>query len=746
MLSLRPLRIALLLVLISVASLATLSPSRVAHADTGITHIGRIGGIKDPNIDTAAGTAVDSTNNVFVADYNQHKIRKFNSNGVEVLTWGSNGTANSEFNFPSAVAVDGNNDVYVADTNNFRVQKFDNNGNFITQWGGLGNQPGQFTSPQDIAIDPNDNVYVVDTGASIQKFDSNGNYISQFGSEGTNNGEFLYASGCDIDASGNIYVVDSGNNRIQKFDSNGNYITKWGSSGSSAGEFGYPKGIGVDPDGNSYIADRQNNRIQKFDTNGNFITQWSFVGQSFESSLTAPYDVDVASSGKIYVADTGHRRIVKYESDGTYISIAAGYDESQAINTMQISVSQNGNIYIINYIDFIHTGLAGYDPSGQPILYTPEPSIMDANVVASPAGLHTLSFDGSEFSMRQRDFAGITNSHFSVPQPSQAVDVAVDSEENIYSFNNDTAQVTKYDSNGTIVNQFGSLGSGNSQFNPNLATYMTVDTNDNLYVADSRNFRIQKFDKDGNFLLSIPIANPGTIMNDMILGLAVSPEGWIYASDFSDHNNPGTHEYRITKYDSNGNFVSEYAPTQEYSGYYGLAAGPNGRLYHHNNTKMAIEILCDNDVSSNGCIDTQSTTTTSTNVTTTASVNTTTPIPTTPLPTIPTSTPSISIPKLPPTNTTPLAPQGSTTTSTTVAQTTSSQTTSPINGDTKGEAAVKKSPESQETKPDPWLILGRYSVTGSNAIDIIIIAILLLVIGYAIYKIEQKIRSNNAWN
>ena len=53
--------------------------------------------------------------------------------------WGSYGTGDGQFNYPVGVTVDSSDNVYVADFNNNRIQKFDSSGTFMTKWG----SPGQ---------------------------------------------------------------------------------------------------------------------------------------------------------------------------------------------------------------------------------------------------------------------------------------------------------------------------------------------------------------------------------------------------------------------------------------------------------------------------------------------------------------------------------------------------------------------------------------------------------------------------
>ena len=62
--------------------------------------------------------------------------------------WGSRDTGNGQFEFPMGIAMDSSDNIYVADSDNNRVEKFDRNGNYLTQWGSLGNGNGQlFTIP-----------------------------------------------------------------------------------------------------------------------------------------------------------------------------------------------------------------------------------------------------------------------------------------------------------------------------------------------------------------------------------------------------------------------------------------------------------------------------------------------------------------------------------------------------------------------------------------------------------------------
>jgi hypothetical protein len=136
---------------------------------------------------------------------------------------------------------------------------------FVLTWGSVGTGDGQFNLPRGIAVDVSGNVYVADRfNRRIQKFDGTGTFLTKWGSLGSGDGQFNNAYGVAVDGSGNVYVVDTGNHRIQKFDGTGTFLTKWGSLGSGDGQFNNPFGAAVDGSGNVYVADQLNHRIQKF--------------------------------------------------------------------------------------------------------------------------------------------------------------------------------------------------------------------------------------------------------------------------------------------------------------------------------------------------------------------------------------------------------------------------------------------------------------------------------------------------
>ncbi|HCQ04607.1 MAG TPA: hypothetical protein DIT99_29800 [Candidatus Latescibacteria bacterium] len=84
------------------------------------------------------GIATDAAGNVYVSDFTNNRIQKFDSSGIHLLSFGSQGIVDGTFQFPRDLTVDASGNIWVADTNNNRVQKFDCAGNHLLSLGSNG--------------------------------------------------------------------------------------------------------------------------------------------------------------------------------------------------------------------------------------------------------------------------------------------------------------------------------------------------------------------------------------------------------------------------------------------------------------------------------------------------------------------------------------------------------------------------------------------------------------------------------
>lgn len=273
------------------------------------------------------GMAVDAAGYLYVADYSNHRIQKFDASGTFISQWGTNGTGDGQFKFPIAVAADTAGHIYVADSGNYRIQKFDSQGHFLAKWGSYGSAAGTFSDIRAIALDKEgQNLYVVDNNSMlrVQVFSTDGAYLrywtinntatgiavsdigdvfspsgyafvaqtnsagifkytlsggqrKQFGNDNayppsTDPGKLTSTYQMAIDRFNHLYVLDShtmgGKYNVQKFDTDGNYIDRFGGYGTENGQFKASVGIALDPSGNVFVSDgtgtAEPHRIQVF--------------------------------------------------------------------------------------------------------------------------------------------------------------------------------------------------------------------------------------------------------------------------------------------------------------------------------------------------------------------------------------------------------------------------------------------------------------------------------------------------
>lgn len=169
------------------------------------------------NISRPSGLVV-AGNRLCVADSDCHCVFQFDLKGNLLSQFGSRGSGQGQFNYPTHIATDSVNNIYVTDSMNSRVQVFDNEGKFVSQIGSSGDKPGHFSRPKGVAVDSFGHIYVLDAlFDNIQIFDREGHFLMSLGEAGNGPGEFWLPNGIAINSSNEIFVADSYNHRVQVF-------------------------------------------------------------------------------------------------------------------------------------------------------------------------------------------------------------------------------------------------------------------------------------------------------------------------------------------------------------------------------------------------------------------------------------------------------------------------------------------------------------------------------------------------
>ena len=270
-------------------------------------------------------------------------------------------TATCKFKSPFGLCMDPSGNLYLADNDNHRIRKISTDGT-VTTFAGTGvagylDGPGstaKFNAPSDLCADADGNIYVSDfQNQYIRKITPDGTVSTIAGSgiagylDGASNvAKFNYPRGICIDANGNLFIGDSWNHRIRKIDVNGNVTTLAGGgdtigvqsqgnykdANDTLARFNVPCGMSIDADGNLYVADAYNHRIRKVTPEGVVTTVagtgdiGSAAGGFEDGSLdvarfNTPTEVFINAEGKIYVGDTYNNRIRLIE-DGAVTTVA----------------------------------------------------------------------------------------------------------------------------------------------------------------------------------------------------------------------------------------------------------------------------------------------------------------------------------------------------------------------------------------------------------------------------------------
>ena len=320
------------------------------------------------------GLAVDGAGNLFIADTQNHRIRKVDCSGV-ITTVAGNGTSGfsgdggpateASLAAPGGVAVDSAGNLFIADHDNHRIRKMDAagiistvagngraRGRARTQTQGLGGDGGPATaanldSPGGVTVDGAGNLFIAE-GQRVRKVDPSG-IIS---APAPLPADYRFARAVVVDGAGNLFLAEGGSRilagggRILKVDPSGTITTVAGYAFDLVGDGGpatsarlvNPQAVAVDGAGNVFISDvgargmqtGVAQRIRKVDASsiittvaGNGTTDFSGDGgPATLASLGGPRGVAVDGTGNLFIADGRYHRVRKVDAAGIISTVA----------------------------------------------------------------------------------------------------------------------------------------------------------------------------------------------------------------------------------------------------------------------------------------------------------------------------------------------------------------------------------------------------------------------------------------
>lgn len=288
-------------------------------------------------------------------------IRTLVGNGESGYTGDGGPSMQARLNEPKGVTIDCRGNVYVADSENHVVRKVDRATGVISTIAGMSGEDHIRSAVEGEApAQPMDEDPLADgageTGSAkfTQQADLSGTVrywtnqaaisTKRYGGDGRTavQAQLNFPTAVAVDRKGNIYIADTMNHRIRMVDSETGIISTVAGTGQArfSGDGGpahqaalsEPAALVVDDAGRLYIADQSNHRVRMVDLKtgvirtvaGTGIATYDGDGKlAVDSSLAGPSGLALAGN-RLYIADTFNSRVRCVELSSGFMTTVAG--------------------------------------------------------------------------------------------------------------------------------------------------------------------------------------------------------------------------------------------------------------------------------------------------------------------------------------------------------------------------------------------------------------------------------------
>lgn len=546
-------------------------------AGTGVAGFSGDGGSAlNAQLNLPYGLALDSAGNVYVADLGNQRVRRITPDGAISTVAGTGRKASSpdgaaptdtSLLSPRNVAIDAAGNLYIAEFEGHRIRKLTPNGKLSTVAGtgvagssGDGNRASAaqinypagmafdragvpsfsgdggpaasaaLTSVNDLAADLNGNLFIADA-VRLRRVDPLGiiltvagdGYVHSVGDGGpATSAQLFQPSALTLDFAGNVFIADSGTQRIRQVLHDGTMTTLAGTGTAARGAadgspaanvaLNTPMGVAMDSSGNVLVADTYNHRVLLV-TPAHAIRSVAGTGTGGASpegtpplvaQLRAPRAVCADRMGNLYIVDTSNHRVLRLSPGGTLQTAAGNGSKGIAgdggaarfaqLNTPSAcALDSAGNLFIA---DTANHAIRKVNPAG---------------TISTVAGIFDAGSTGDE--------APATAARLSSPRG-----VVVDDSGDIFigdTGNHRIRQVTPdgviHTIAGTGTPAFAGDGGPAAAASLNNPQGLFLDGAGDLYFADTGNNRIRRLVPDPVELAPVIQLSPITVVNAISL-------------------------------------------------------------------------------------------------------------------------------------------------------------------------------------------------------------------------------------
>jgi sugar lactone lactonase YvrE len=464
------------------------------------------------NLKGPISVALDASGNIYIAESEQHRIRKVDALSKVITTVAGTGAAGftgdgmiatkSKLFNPSGVTLDVLGNIYISDCGNDRIRRVDVVTNIMTTVAGMiggRNTDGinatlaELSCPSSLVFDASGNMFFLDINrCKVKRVDAMTQKITtvvgtgKIGNYGNGvaatTAQLNYPSGLSLDASGNMYISDTVNQLIRRVDAKTKIITTIAGTGvegfngdnirATKAQLHFPSGITVDAKGNIFIADRFNYIVRRIDpVTLNITTHAGTAG-------SRGYDDNVMATSAKMIGPTG------------------------------VTVDAGGNMLIADYdanrVRYIFD--RSFAPTEAPTLRpTKAPTTLKPSYGASiPNPLIITNLAGGGISNND-DVPAVTAN---LKGPSY---VALDASGNIYIADSEHHRIRKVDALSKVITTVAGTGAAGYSGDNKVATKsllsspsgVTLDVLGNIYISDCGNDRIRRVDVVTNIMTTV---------------------------------------------------------------------------------------------------------------------------------------------------------------------------------------------------------------------------------------------------
>lgn len=252
-------------------------PTATPDCCQGVTSIG---GLPHPT-----GMAVNAqTGLVYLTDGVGNSLNVYDANAAPVTSISS--WSGGAFNQPTDVGLDSLGNVYVADYSNARIVKFDGQLNFVASFG-----TGVLSYPRGLWVESNggtQSIYITGQSNLVCRYDGSGSSYSATATFGSG----LSAPTGLVKSSNLLYVADTQNGRVVAYDAGNGYA-----AAATYGGFSFPYNVKTDSNGNFYVEDAGSAQaLDHYLPDLGGVSQVCFLAGS-------PFGMAAAPDGKIFVSE-----------------------------------------------------------------------------------------------------------------------------------------------------------------------------------------------------------------------------------------------------------------------------------------------------------------------------------------------------------------------------------------------------------------------------------------------------------